>query len=228
MSFKLKVLCVFFFIVSEAVAEEWPQIPMPEDSSLVIVSEDMVFNGIPMKSWQLTTTLSKDELIEFYSDAWKKSDRQLLSGAPGYQIQDEAPWIIISRIENGYLMTVQLNKKSEFGKALLGISKIEAEPVEIGKGFPVPSSTKVVNDILANDDNKKSRTIVAVSDSSVATTIKFYRNFYSGRKWNELTNSIDIENKGGALMFQRGSEEVNITVNRAQNGTNIVAIQAQN
>lgn len=211
---------------------DWPEMPFPENSSLVIVSENMIFNGLPMKTWELKALMSPKELLRFYENVWAEPAEKTSQDIPGHLTKRIPNYTVISRAENKFLLTVQIeDKKSSSSNAYLSISKIldgSKKNYVIGNGFPAPAGTVFINDIKALDGNKKSRTIIAASDDPLQSIARFYQSTMRKSGWVELTRHITMTKKGGAMTFQRNKEELNITLSPGKNVVNIVAVLVEN
>lgn len=211
---------------------EWPTIPVPENSSIVVVADKMLFNGIPMKTWELKALMKPDELQKFYMTAWAVPSDSADINTPGHLIKTIPGYRVISRVEENYLLTVQVrDQKTASSRALLAISKITRDKNReyiLGDGFPALTGTTFINDIEAIDGPKKSRTLIATSEAPLQSVARFYRTTMMRNGWLEITKNIVITNKGGAMIFQRNKEEMNITLSPDQNTVNIVAIIVEN
>jgi hypothetical protein len=205
-------------------ADKWPEIAAPDNAKISIVTEDTVFNGVPMKMWEMVASQSKEEVLAFYRKEWEKP---AIKGAPGYTEYEFNEWKVISRMEDDYLLTVQVmdvppgRSMSLIAMSTLPIAKNLPAP---GKGFPLLSESNVFNDIKSVDGNKESRTIVAQNKRSVADNIRFYRREFRRKGWVELTQKQEPHEKAGALMFDKKNKELNLSVTRSDKLTSIVAV----
>lgn len=231
----IKLLTFFVIaIVSNcclAKSDNWPDFPVPADAEKVVVADSMVFNGVPMKMWEIKALLAPHALKDFYISVWRGSPKGLKSSAPGHQIMETDNMIVISRAENNYLFTVQIDKQAKASRAYLAISSIKKNDKDeyvVGEGFPVLTGTRIVNDIKAVDIGKVSRTIVAVSDSPLPAVVGFYRSTLVKNGWVETTKAILIDSRGGALIFTKGGKEMNIALVPKNGTVNIVAVQVDN
>lgn len=225
--FAITILSVFCWAESDS----WPDFPVPGGSEKVVVAGSMVFNGIPMRMWELNALMAPQQLKDFYISAWHSTPKGLKKSAPGHQLIETDNMIIVSRAESDYLFTVQIEKKLKSSKAYLAISKVRKDDkvkYVVGEGFPVLIGTRIVNDIKATDIGKVSRTIVAISDSPLPAVVGFYRSTLIKSGWTDLTKSISIDSRGGALMFTKGSKEMNIALVLKNGTVNIVAVQVNN
>ncbi len=228
---KIKSLILVFLISCTSfvtVADSWPVIPTPEDAKISVVSEDTIFNGVPMKMWEMNVNEKSEKVLDFYRKEWAKPT---IKGAPGFTENKYGDWKLISRMEDEYLLTVQIKDRplnrtlALIAMSTLPMAKNLPAP---GKGFPVLADTLVLNDIKSSDGNKDSRTIIAQNSRSVSENIKFYRRLFRRKGWTELTESLDPHPVAGMLMFDKRNKELNLTVTKSNKKTDIVAVFVTN
>ena len=200
-----------------------PNFPPPPDSTIGRPGDNMIVNGVPMDIRQFISRRSVEEVLEFYRNFWPKGTKK----KPGYTETDALePWNIITRVEDGYLMTVQVTADGDHGSSgLLGMSKIpdpENLP-KLGKGFPKMRGSYVINDIQSKDIGKQGRTLQLSNQFSVEHNANFYRNHYTNLGWG-----IDLDQtvSGGdtqSMRFSSGNKNVNIVIHRSQKGSIVIA-----
>ncbi len=201
-----------------------PRFPPPPDATVGMLGESMVVNGLPINIRQFRSKKSVHDVLEFYRQYWPKGTEE----RPGYTETDILePWQIITRVEDGYLMTVQVTEQGEDGsQGLLGISKLpnpEKALPKPGKNFPKLNGSTVFNDIESRDIGKRGRTVQLHNTYSVETNANFYRNHFSNQGW-----IVDMDKgfSGGnsyAQRFSQGDKNVIITINKAKHGSVVVA-----
>lgn len=199
-----------------------PKFPEPPGSTVTWIGKDVVWNGIPMQVRKFTTTKSRLKTRDFYKKAWK---RPVEKGKPGF-IEDIIPdaWLI-SRLEDGYLMTVQIKKSGLETWGYLGLTNLEdmGDGPKLAKRFPKMSGSQIMNEVKHNDPYRKATTIMLANNYSVSSNVEFYRSHYQGAGWNV---SMDQSGSGGSthtfIMNKRGAE-VSLTVVRTDLGSQIVA-----
>lgn len=221
-----KLALVFFLmvIISTQVMAV-PKFPSPPDSMVNKLSESsMVVNGIPMHIRQFTSDNSVSEVLDFYRHFWPRGTQE----KPGYTETDIlTPWKIITRVEDGYLMTVQVTENGDHGsRGLLGMSKLpdpEQELPTLGESFPKLRGSTVFNDIQSKDIGKDGRTIQLSNTYSVESNANFYRDYFTNQGWVVDMDKPLSEGKSHSQRFSNGSKNVIITINKSKNGSVIVA-----
>lgn len=225
----LVATCAVLLTTSVA-AIDWPEFPVPKDSQVTIVTDDMDFNGLRMRAWEVRHEKGNAAILNFYRTQWKSPGS---GGKPGFVESEAGDWNILSRVEKDYMLTVQTQKNaSSEGYALLGITTLPAvmqkksEPPELGIGFPKLSDSLVINDVHALDLGKKSRTLLIQNTRSVNDNYHYYRRHFLKQGWAEVGTPPPLKD-GKVLMLARGSDELNMTIERTDNKTNIVAVLVQ-
>jgi len=203
-----------------------PKFPPPPGSKIGLIAESMVFNGIEMDVRQFNSKRSVADVLEFYRQFWPKGTEK----QPGYTETDILePWQLITRVEEGYLMTVQVTAAGQRGSTgLLGMSKLpdpENLP-KLGKKIPKMSGSRVFNDIKTKDIGKNGRTVALINDFTVENNANFYRDYYSGHGFGlDMDKSVS----GGdshAQRFSKRGQVVTIVISKIAEGT-VVVIQTE-
>lgn len=212
-------LCFMFSNVWAA-----PKFPAPPDSTVGMLGESMVVNGIPMHIRQFVSRKSVHDVLEYYRQYWPKGTEE----KPGYTETDIlTPWNIITRVEDGYLMTLQVTEQGDRGShGLLGMSKLpnlERDLPVLGKDFPKMRGSTVFNDIHSKDIGKQGRTLQLSNQFSVETNANYYRDHYTNQGWSVDMDKGFSNGNSYAQRFSNGNRSVTITINKGKNGSVIVA-----
>lgn len=210
-------------ILWSGVALAAPKFPPPPGSKIGLIAESMVVNGIAMDVRQFNSKRSVEEVLEFYREFWPKGTEE----KPGYTETDALePWQIITRVEEGYLMTVQVTHAGQKGSTgLLGLSKLpdpENLP-KLGNKIPKMSGSTVFNDIKTRDIGKNGRTVALINDFTVENNANFYRDYYTGRGYGLDMDRTVSGGDSHAQRFSQKGDVVTIVITRADEGTIVVA-----
>jgi len=222
--FKNIVIGIIINLVLPGVVIALPDFPAPPDANVEWVSRNMEVNGIRSDIRSFNTLKSLNNVINFYSKEW---DEPVDKGMPGYLIEANAmaPWTVISRIEDGYLMTVQTMESDRGGAwGYLAMSPLPGKgtvPV-LGTGIPKMHDSHVIQDIKHNDPGKDGRTIVLANSHSVISNINFYRNHYRGKGWSEESDYELAPGKMHSMVFKTNRERINIMLMGGSSETRIV------
>lgn len=213
-------------VLWSAIALAAPKFPPPPGSKIGLIAESMVFNGIEMDVRQFNSKRSVEEVLEFYREFWPKGTEK----QPGYTETDALePWQLITRVEDGYLMTVQVTAAGRRGSTgLLGMSRLpnpEKLP-KLGKNIPKMSGSRVFNDIKTKDIGKDGRTVALLNDFTVENNANFYRDYYSGHGFGLDMDKTVSGGDSHALRFSKRGQVVTIVINKTAEGT-VVVIQTE-
>ncbi|GEM_PF-1727108 len=203
-----------------------PEIPTQGDMTITVVSDHMNFNGIEMSGYELHSQRSLDEVIAFYKSAWKGrvAVSQMQAGL------NPSPWTVLSHRDGDYLITLQLQPDDPSGcSGFVSVSDVfGGERSRPASDFPMPSGSKIVNDITAKDPGKRSRTLVLQNSDSVQSNLDFYRAQLQRQGWSEVsdmaTGALPQQwQNPQAFLMNRNGDELNLAVDRSA-GTSTVVI----
>ncbi len=215
------LFCSVFLWLLQAQARP-PDFPAPEQAKVSSVAEQMTIAGRTMAVRAFVTEDSVDEVVTFYKDAWHEPP---VAGAPGCAIESEAiaPWTLITRVEDDYVMTVQLmtrEPKGAFGFLALGRLPEPGVPPVPAPTPPAMQGSDVLSNITHRDVGKRAQTAMLANTKSLASNVSFYRGFY--QDWRVDTDKEVSRAKMHALAFTRGREQVVITIQGGRDGSHIV------
>jgi len=198
------------------------KLPVPDFVKAQVVSDGMNMNGMDMGIIQFQTDKKFAELEKYYRDEVGE-----------IKIGEFEEWKIISWMKKKKLYTVQATY-DEMQRKLHGFIAVSNLPsvvndnkkIDVGRGFPSLGGSEFLNDIKANDLNKKSRTIWLTNRSSVANNIKFYQSQYQNKGWELQQINIDKSGDQGALLMRKGASEFNLTATKTplMKDVNVVAV----
>ena len=202
-------------------AEARSTFPPPPKSSIGMLGNKMIVNGIPMQIRQFSTNRSLQQVIDFYIALWEDDTDQ---GLPGYSISTALrPWTIISRIEEEYILTVQVasvNKRRASG--YLSMSPLDpAQRTESGKDFPRMKGSTILNDTVSEDSGKKGRNVLLQNSNTIKSNANFYRNHYKRLGWEEITEIPPHSGKQQVLQFRRSNKHVTLVLKEQAGATTI-------
>jgi len=208
-----------------------PKFPPPPDASVEWVAQDVEMNGIRNSIRAFHSKDSIEKVVEFYRKEWRNPPER---GKPGYmETIDAAPWYIINRVEDGYLLTVQVqvqknNENRSWG--YLSISPLpknpQKQPPELGTNTAKMQDSHVINEMKSNDPGKKATTLIIANEHSLRSNTAFYRNHYDGRGWTKESD-YNADN-AHTLVYKTRKERVTIMLLKDGGGTRIVVNSVKN
>ena len=215
----LILICIFIPKPVKAKSIELDKLLVPKFVQAQIVSDGMNFNGMDVVILQFKTKRSFEDIEKYYHD---NVDEIKVSGF--------GEWKVISWLDKKKLNTVQvafdpLLKVHHGYIALSNLPMALENKVALGKGFPALQKSKFLNDIKATDLNKDSRTIWLTNTASVFDNINFYKNHYKKKGWKVQYETLNKKDRSAALLLGKRGSEINLTVNRSNKLTNVVAVE---
>lgn len=206
---------------------KWPEMPAPPQSKVAWVAKNIVQNGVPMKIQNFSSKLDAKSVADYYVSTWSKG-----TGSKPV-VNKSAEWIIIGKIQRGYLLTVQAkNTKNGMGsEGFLAVSTLPAmlnsDSIGPDTSFPKLSGTKVLSDTLSEDSGRTGKTLLFKNSYSVRSNASFYINKMKAKGW--IIDPLYKEAHRSAvnssyLYFNRNNESLTITITRlnSEMGSSIV------
>ncbi len=211
------VLCL-----AAVTVEATPKFPPPPKANVTALGENMVVNGIPMQARKFYTKYNVEEVVEYYKNLWSDDKGK----PPGYDITNNLPpWTIITRIEDDYVLTVQVTRENKhLSMGYLAMSPLvpKDNPYETPE-FPKMRDSVVMNDISSKDRDTTGRTVVITNRFSAQSNVSFYRNHYKNAGWSsEMDKNLGLHNSH-VLQFRKKNNHVTLVVLDNKGSTYITA-----
>ena len=215
-TFCLPLLLAWLLALQPADAGNWPSVPLPEHAQGELVSSHMVHNNVPMRVSRFRTGMSPAQVIGFYQRHWKGQAK----------VTEFGDRQIIAYQQGGHFITLDVRGGSSGSQVQLGITELLGrEPGHApGHGFPQPERSQVISDTRYHDN--PGRTIALESPQSAYQAWEWYRARLQQQGWKDdgqhRCSVMAVQCQAG---YQRGSEVLSLTFNRAAQHTEIVANQ---
>ena len=216
------LLAISVWAITTATWARPPDFPPPKRATVTNVSSSMTILGRNMAVRAFVSKDSVEEVVEFYQDLWADPP---VRGAPGVAYEPEAiaPWHLLTRVEDGFVLTVQVKPAGSNGSSGYLATGRLPEPGEPPEEAPAPPSmggSAVLSNVVSDDVGKEGQTVMLANEYSVDSNVNFYRNHYSG--WRKDIDQKLASDKYHALSFTRGRRQVIITIGSSREGSNIV------
>jgi len=222
---RLSFILLFTFLSPVLLAAP-PDFPPPPQAMVEWVGKALEVNGIKSAVRSFHTSKSIEKVVEFYRREWQ---RPVAKDMPGFmETIDAAPWYIISRVEDGYLLTVQVQVKKNDKSGSWGYLSMSPLPgknnslTALGKGTPKMSDSHVLSEMKSNDPGKKAHTMIISNNHSVSSNVTFYRNHYQGKGWTVETDRDLGQGKVHTLVFKTRRNRITMMFLKDKNATRIV------
>ncbi len=220
---QLSVVLLISLVASGTVLARTPEFPLPDDIRISHLGDSMRVNGNDVNVRLFSSDDSAQDILDFYREQWGEG----ASHDPGFtQTNLQEPWTMISRIEDNYLMTVQVQPTSSGGsKGILGLSRLPERnrPPKLGEGFPVMGDSQVLNEVASKDVGQSGRTMLLGNKHDIGTNAAFYRNRYRDGGW-----AFDIDRTVGGIMHvmavRKGRQRVNMVITEVSKGGSHIVV----
>ena len=198
-----------------------------------VVGNNMVLNGISSDVRAFYSKKSFEKVSEFYRLQWQDevSGGKRGEKLPGYTETDAmVPWRLFTRIEDGFLMTVQFQEADDKGVwGYLAVSRLPKNPgkkknpaLAIPRDIPVMGDSRIISELVTDDPGKKARTMIIYNTHSVGSNISFYRSHYINRGYS-VDNDISLsQGRMHSLVFKSARKRINIMLIGGHNDTRVV------
>ena len=215
------LICAGLLLSSIAHSSGWPDVPVPEGVSVTQVSEDMVFNGVPMKIFSFEYLPGRQKLLDFYRNSWREEEVE-------FKEHEQGQWVILSAPHDKFYVTVQVSQLGNTGYAQIGISNwsaVSKKSPDPGTGFPRLPDSLVVNDIRASDSGRRSRTLLVENGHSIASNYRYYMGHFQRQHWNLVRSNLDVKKGAAAITVARDDREMEIVLTEQGRRSHIFAVE---
>jgi hypothetical protein len=212
--------CVLSAMAATAAAGDWPQVPLPQGSSVGAVAGHMVYNGLDMRPQTFRSRAAPQDLLAFYERAWGPR-RVVNTLADGSQI--------VGHREGDYYITVQLRAAGRGSEGTIGVVDLASAPdapPELGKGLPRPQGTHVFNDIAYPDDPVPARTVAMRNTLSVRQNAQWFQERLQGEGWKPA-DANRCRDDGCVQRYERGDSKLTLVLSGAGGQSQIVLNELQ-
>ena len=190
------------------------ELSLPTESSLAIVSNHIVHNGIAMAIGEFTSSLPADEVLSFYRQRWAEgglSGIDELGDLPGFMESSMPGWVMISRLQDEHQVLVQLSTEQTKGSSgFVSIMPLRASPPSLqSQNQGVFSGLSLLSNDASQDGADRSLMQVFSSPSSVSATHLRYRDKLTGQGWHVLMDEA-VDN-GKVMILSRNQSRLELS-----------------
>jgi hypothetical protein len=184
------------------------------------VAEDIEHNGTPMQIQSFRGGGSADQVMQFYRDRWSsRADGDV----PGFVENKVGPWQVISIIENGSVLALQLqngpNGQASGFASVTNPAAISATR-DVVTTLPRPSGSTLISHTRSRDGMRQASTLVLTNNRALSSNRDFYANAMPGKGW---AVSHQHEHQGTAvLLFERDGQSCEIAISRNDRGKTVI------
>lgn len=203
-------------VIPAAVAADWPELPLPDDTEGEWVSRHMIHNGIPMRAARFHSKETPDQLIRFYEQKW-----------PGQVVvTDLGNKKIVAHATSKHSITIELSGGSNGSQGQIGIIELikQAPKAAPGADFIKPAGTQVITDTVYMDN--PGRTLSMTAPMSPFQADAYYKARLPANGWrSEDTRTCAMMAVSCVSSYANGKQQMTITFNRKGDTTDVVVNQ---
>lgn len=161
-------------------ADERPLIPFPEDVQITVVGEQLKVYGLPLMAYEFHSSATVASVATFYTTAWRENSDASDADQP-YIETELGDWKVLSRLELGHNITVQLRDTGIHGThVLVGVSPLPTYLLtkrrnRVDINIPLLGGARVTSVVASSDRRKLSEVYWLISNDSVDTFLGRYR-----------------------------------------------------
>ncbi len=216
--------CITSFAVADAPKRDFPFIPSPPQATTYWIANYVEQNTTPMQIKGFDSTLKIADATKFY-DTWFK-DKQL------YTRKTVGDGELFGAKLGLYQVTVKLKTTQAGSSGTLSSSAIHEDVgslkerlASIGKGFPAPTGSTCLSDVVSYDPGTKNRVIIFTNQQSVETNALYIREQMIKLGWTLNQDQTINGGTSSMLTLRKGSSEMMVTINKNMQETSIVSSQ---
>jgi len=214
---------IILFLISltcRFVAAKELEFPPPKDAAVSLVGNNVTVGGKTMSIRQFYTKNKIEKVQKFYYRLWEKGE---IKDLPGYlETKDNPPWHIISRLQEGHLLTVQMQSADDGGTwGYLASSLLTQEAVQstVAESFPKLPDSEILHDIQTKDIGQSGTTMLISNKKSLESNTNYYKNYYQQRGWRTDLDQAIPNNDSYVMAFTSGRDKVNLVLRRVDKST---------
>jgi hypothetical protein len=204
-------------------ARKPPEFPPPPEARVQSMGGSTVIGGRAMEIRQFSSTDNPERVYEFYRRLWKEDEKGI---EPGYAETDVmSPWHILSRVEEGYLMTVQaqpVDGKGTWG--YLALSRVDEVPAAPASAPDVPqmADSQVLQNITSRDPGQTGATVLLTNRHSLASNVNYYRQQFQASDWRPDMDKAIPKARMHVLSYTGGRRKIAIVLTGDDKETQVI------
>ncbi|WP_024609567.1 hypothetical protein [Pseudoalteromonas sp. TB64] len=217
-------LTKLFFIISLLITSSVSaQVSFPDDSTIKIVSDGMIVDGVKMRAWDFKSKRSIDFNLDFFTSEWKDKSTKF-----SHVTIDN--WQVINAVIENVVYTAKLRsagKNISYG-FIATSADLDSKFSVLDKSlnhFPKPSNTTLIREIKSLDGAKKSSTLIMMNGLSVKKNLAFYHEYYSKYNWAVDKSVYSKNQKSGVFLARNGPNNINIVFDSSSSKTMITVVR---
>lgn len=198
------------------------KVPLPPGARSELVQAELVQNGRTMSVATLSAVAPVEQTLAFYRERWAPAHPSLgLGERPGFLEDEVGGWSIISRLEAGVLLTVQL-RTGDGGRAegflAAAAPGMSAEQASV----PQPAGGELLSSTRAVDEGRAALTSVTAVTARPGVVAATYRDHFLDEGW--APSSERRVGEASVMRFARRGRRAEIVVTDSGRGETLVVL----
>ena len=225
------VLFLLFMLSASIIQAGLPYVPFPDDANINVVGEHLVVNGLPLMAYEFHSQNSKESITEFYKKEWEKRSVDADSQQP-YLETKLAEWVVLSRLEKGHNITVQIKQNGIYGQwVLVGVSPLPTYLIKNKKrtkqySIPPLGLATILSLVESVDGENRYETYWIESSDSIDVAIHRYEQFFQENRYNvnkkRVLDSGSRETNMALLLANQNQESIRMDIMRIEGKTRMI------
>lgn len=194
---------------------DWPTLPLPPDSRLESVGDQVRLNGIPMRMQRVLSTRKPADIIAFYRQALgaRHAEEKLPDG------------FLLAQGRGDYFVTVRIKRVApSLTETLVSISDARAAQYAADRplGLQLPARSQVVSDMESTDDGRLSRQLVFLNRHSIDSNVDFITTALRALGYRAQPEGPRTRTSERVLMFDGHKREARLVAIQKEGVSNLV------
>ncbi|MCC5853731.1 MAG: hypothetical protein JJU30_12900 [Alkalimonas sp.] len=204
--------------ISQCLAATIGNTSFPEGSTVSVIGENLIINGLNTSIWTVKTNHSKDELSDLLRNKWENNSEHYSEKILGQET-------IINTVRKSLLKTARIIDDIDSGSlAIISISRTGKKNIKIMDSYTIPplKGNLVLTTVEHIEPIGYARTKVIQSNNSLNFNFDFYLQYFTRNRWAEEIAMIDANEDAAVILLNKGNNSISLTFERNQFGTMIV------
>lgn len=200
-------------------------VPTPKGMHLSWVGQEIMHNGMPINILHFSTSNKPEFILEYYRKAWAEPVSQ---NAPGFLENTTEQWQVVSRLEDGRNLVVQVKAKEGGGSEgyLSQMNLSGRVAIKDAYDFPKPQGSVLVSHTVGEDFKGEALTLVITSALSVNEVSNYYLQTLKSKGYSAQFNQKESGNH--ALFFLGKNKKIDVAIGPVATGGSAIFVNILN
>lgn len=200
-------------------------VPTPNGMHLSWVGQEITHNGMPMNILHFSTSKKPASILEYYRKAWAEP---VSENAPGFVENTVDQWQVVSRLDGGQNLVVQVKAKEGGGsEGYLSQMNVSGRvAMKDAYDFPKPRESVLVSHTVGEDFKGDALTLVITSALSVDEVSRYYLKTLKSKGYNAQFNQKESGNH--ALFFLGKNKKIDVAIGPIEAGGSAIFVNILN